>query len=59
MKKQPEASQTDAQKVRKQNAAAAQNQSKQQAEFASETDAQTVKKQNQQSEQKKQQNQQQ
>ncbi|MDQ0300840.1 small acid-soluble spore protein E (minor gamma-type SASP) [Salibacterium salarium] len=53
---QPNASQTNAKKVRKQNAAASQNQS-QQTEFASETDAQEVRKQNQQSEQKKTQNQ--
>ncbi|MFD2703858.1 gamma-type small acid-soluble spore protein [Salibacterium lacus] len=55
---QNNASQTDAKKVRRQNAASAQNQS-QQTEFASETDAQEVRRQNQQSEQKKNQNQQQ
>ncbi|MFZ4453401.1 gamma-type small acid-soluble spore protein [Salibacterium aidingense] len=57
-KQQQNASQTNAKKVRKQNAASAQNQS-QQTEFASETDAQEVRKQNQQSQQKKGQNQQQ
>nr|WP_093336647.1 gamma-type small acid-soluble spore protein [Salibacterium halotolerans] len=57
---QNNASQTDAKKVRRQNAASAQNQSQsQQTEFASETDAQEVRRQNQQSEQKKNQNQQQ
>ncbi len=48
-------SQTNAQKVRQQNQAAAQGQN---AEFASETDAQEVRRQNQQSQQKAQQNQQ-
>ncbi|RSL31617.1 gamma-type small acid-soluble spore protein [Salibacterium salarium] len=55
---QPNASQTNAKKVRQQNAASAQNQS-QQTEFASETDAQEVRQQNQQSKQKKSQNNQQ
>lgn len=48
--KQNKASQTNAQKVRKQNQAAVQGQD---AEFASETDAQEVRKQNQQAEQQK------
>lgn len=49
---QNQASKTNVQKVRQQNAASAQNQSNM-AEFASETDAQEVRQQNQQSEQKK------
>lgn len=51
---QNQASKTNVQKVRQQNAASAQGQSNM-TEFASETDAQQVRQQNQQSEQKKQQ----
>ncbi|MBU8908860.1 gamma-type small acid-soluble spore protein [Desertibacillus haloalkaliphilus] len=47
---QSQASQTNAQRVRQQNAASAQGQN---TEFASETDAQQVRQQNQQSEQRK------
>ncbi|WP_096187927.1 gamma-type small acid-soluble spore protein [Evansella halocellulosilytica] len=49
---QPQASKTNAQKVKQQNQQSAQGQ---QYEFASETDAQKVKQQNQQSAQRKQQ----
>ncbi len=55
---QNQASKTNAQQVRKQNAQAAQNQGFK-TEFASETNAQEVRQQNQQSQQRKQQNQQQ
>lgn len=51
---QAQASKTNAQQVRQQNAQSAQGQS-QQFEFASETDAQQVRQQNQQSAQRKQQ----
>ncbi|WP_017728948.1 gamma-type small acid-soluble spore protein [Halalkalibacterium ligniniphilum] len=51
---QPQASKTNAQKVRQQNAASAQGQSYN-TEFASETNAQEVRQQNQQSAAKKQQ----
>lgn len=51
-KNQNQASKTNAQKVRQQNAASAQGQTNM-TEFASETDAQQVRQQNQQSEQKK------
>lgn len=53
MQNQNQQSQTNAQKVRQQNAASAAGQS---TEFASETDAQQVRQQNQQSQAKAQQN---
>ncbi|SDY34353.1 small acid-soluble spore protein E (minor gamma-type SASP) [Evansella caseinilytica] len=53
MAKQPQASKTNAQEVRRQNQQSAQQGQSQNFEFASETDAQEVRRQNQQSAQRK------